>query len=160
MPPSLVQIRAATIADLDQILELIHQKAAFDGVREPLPVTSTRLRQTLFSDRPCAEVLLAAVNDRAVGFVLFFPTYSSFLAQPSLWIDDLFVQADWRRQGIGTTLLSAVVNTAKTRNCGRIEWTVATSNATGIEFYQHHGAQIREQVRLCRLPLPCSLNLP
>lgn len=151
MPLSNLRIRAATIADLDQILMFIRQKAVFDGFCEPLKVTPTALRQTLFTDSPLAEVAFAEMDDNPVGFVLFSQTYSSFLAQPTLWIDDLFVQAEWRRQGIGTALLSYVAQTAQSRSCGRIEWTVATKNETGIQFYNQQGAQIREEVRLCRM---------
>ena len=151
MQPLNIQVRAATIADLDQILAFIHQKAAFDGFRDPVAATIATLQQTLFGDRPDAEVAFAEVNTIAVGFVLFSQTYSSFLAQPTIWIDDLFVQSDWRQRGIGTALLSYVAQLAKTRNCGRIEWTVAVNNAMGIQFYKQRGVQIREEVRLCRM---------
>lgn len=151
MQPLKLDVRAATIADLDQILAFIDQKAAFDGFCDSVPATPTALQQTLFCDPPCAEVAFAEINRRAVGFVLFSQMYSSFLAQPTIWIDDLFVQADWRRQGVGTALLKYIAQLAKTRACGRIEWTVATSNGMGIAFYQQQGAQIREQVRLCRM---------
>ncbi|MBF2026878.1 MAG: GNAT family N-acetyltransferase [Oscillatoriales cyanobacterium C42_A2020_001] len=154
MQPITIQLRAATIADLDQILMFIHQKAAFDGFRDPIVATPELLKQTLFSDRPCAEVAFAEVDTAAVGFVLFSQTYSSFLAQQTIWIDDLFVQAHWRRQGVGSALVSYVAQIAKSRNCGRIEWTVATTNANGIAFYQQLGAQIREEVRLCRMTAP------
>ncbi len=146
-----LQVRAATIADLDQIVAFIQQKADFDGFRDPLVATATTLQQTLFGEFPCAEVGFAAVEQQAVGFVLFSSMYSSFLAQPTLWIDDLFVSATWRRQGIGAALVQYVATLAKARHCGRIEWTVATQNQAAIAFYQQQGAQIREGVRLCRL---------
>jgi len=151
MPLSSLRVRAATIADLDQILMFIQQKAAFDGFREPIKVTPTALSQTLFNDPPLAEVAFAEIDANPVGFVLFTQTYSSFLAQPTLWIDDLFVQAQWRRQGSGTALLKYVAGVAQSRGCGRIEWTVATRNQAGILFYKQLGAQIREEVRLCRM---------
>lgn len=151
MQRSSLSIRAATIADLEQILALINQKAAFDGVHDPIAATVVTLQHALFGDRPCAEVALAEVDAIAVGFVLFFQTYSSFLAQPAIWIDDLFVRSNWRRQGIGTALLQHVAQIAQTRNCGRMEWTVATHNPLAIQFYKQQGAQIREEVRLCRV---------
>lgn len=146
-----LQIRTAAIADLDQILAFIQQKAAFDGYQNDLIATAELLRNTLFGEVPCAEVAFAEINGTAIGFVLFAQMYSSFLAQPTLWIDDLFVQAPWRRQGVGTALVRYVAQIAQRRNCGRIEWTVATANDSGIEFYQQQGAQIREEVRLCRM---------
>ncbi len=149
-----ITLRAATIADLDQILMLIRQKAEFDGACDRLTATRDTLQQTLFGPHPCAEVVFAEVNATPVGFVLFCPMYSSFLAQPTLWIDDLFVQASWRRQGIGTALLQYVGQVAQARHCGRIEWTVDIHNQSGIEFYQQQGAQIRSEVHLCRIALP------
>lgn len=146
-----LHIRAAAIADLDQILSFIQQKADFDGNQDALIATAETLKQTLFGDVPCAEVAFAEVNGKAIGFALFAPMYSSFLAQPTLWIDDLFVQAPWRRQGVGTALVQYVAQIAKRRNCGRIEWTVAAGNDSGIAFYQQQGAQIRDEVRLCRM---------
>jgi len=151
MQPSNLRIRAATIADLDQLLAFIHQKASFDGYPNSVRATPEILQQAFFSDRPCAEAAFAEVEGQPVGFVVFFQTFSSFLAQPTLWIDDLFVQSDWRGQGIGTALVKYVAAIAQTRHCGRIEWTVATHNANGIAFYEQKGAQIREEVRLCRL---------
>lgn len=159
MQPLTITIRAATIADLDQILAFIRQKADFDGFRDPITATSKTLKHTLFSDRPCAEVAFAEVDGKPVGFVLFSQTYSSFLAQPTIWIDDLFVQSDWRRQGVGSALVGYVAKLAQNRECGRIEWTVATKNTHGIEFYQQQGAQIREEVRLCRMTVPAIANL-
>ncbi|MDX2242587.1 MAG: GNAT family N-acetyltransferase [Leptolyngbyaceae cyanobacterium bins.302] len=148
---SSIQIRTATIADLEQILAFIQQKADFDGFRDPVIATVDSLSQTLFGEMPGAEVAFAEIDQNAVGFVLFSQMYSSFLAQPTIWIDDLFVQAEWRRQGIGTALLQYIAQIAKRRNCGRIEWTVATRNDSGVQFYQQQGAQIRETVRLCRM---------
>jgi len=146
-----IHIRAAAIADLDQILAFLQQKAAFDGDQDALIATAETLMQTLFGEVPCAEVAFAEVNGQAIGFVLFAQMYSSFLAQPTIWIDDLFVQAPWRRQGVGTALVQHVAQIAKRRNCGRIEWTVATVNDSGMEFYRQQGAQIRDEVRLCRM---------
>lgn len=148
---SSLRIRAATIADLEPILAFIQQKAAFDGFHDPLVATTETLKHTLFDKVPCAEVVFAEVNSSPVGFVLFSPMYSSFLAQPTIWIDDLFVQANWRRQGIGAALVQHISQIAKVRNCGRIEWTVATGNDSAIQFYQQQGAQMREEVRLCRM---------
>ncbi|HIK16662.1 MAG TPA: GNAT family N-acetyltransferase [Leptolyngbyaceae cyanobacterium M33_DOE_097] len=154
MQPLNLRIRAATIADLDQLLAFIHQKASFDGCPDAVRATPEILQQAFFSDRPCAEAVFAEVAGQPVGFAVFFQNFSSFLAQPTLWMDDLFVQLEWRGQGIGTALVKYVAEIAQTRHCGRIEWTVATRNANGIAFYKQKGAQIREEVRLCRLTAP------
>lgn len=148
------RVRAATIADLDQILAFIHQKAAFDGFKGSIAATRETLQRDLFGDRPLAEVAFAEVAGTAIGFALFFQTYSSFLAKPSIWIDDLFVQAPYRRQGVGTALVSYVAQVAESRNCGRMEWAVDTNNPGGMTFYRQMGAQILEGIRLCRMAAP------
>lgn len=146
-----IAIRPATIADLDLIYQFLVQKAAFDGCSEPLPFSLNQLQQALFGDAPLAEVLLAEVDQTAVGFALFYQTYSSFLAQPTLWLDDLFIQAPLRHQGVGTALIDRLLQIAQQRGCGRIEWTVNRHNDPAIAFYQKQGATISEELRLCRL---------
>lgn len=153
MPALTLEIRAATPADLDQILMFINEKAAFDGSPNAVQASREKLAKTLFTPSPSAEVAFAEVEKKIVGFVLFFQTYSSFLAQPTMWMDDLFVQPGMRGQGIGKALITYVAQQAKQRNCGRLEWTVATHNDRAIEFYKSQGAQIQEEVRLCRLSL-------
>ncbi len=148
-----INIRGATEADSNLLLSLIAQKAQFDGQLNNLQATAATLWQTLFSDFPLAQVLLAETNNTAVGFALFYFSYSSFLAKPSLWIDDLFVQRSMRQQGIGSALMQQIFQIAQARNCGRIEWTVATQNSPAIAFYQKHQAQILEHIRVCRVTL-------
>jgi GNAT superfamily N-acetyltransferase len=148
-----IDIRAATLADLDLLLSFITQKAEFDGQLSQLQATPETLRQTLFAEAPLAQALLAEADKVAIGFALFYLTYSSFLAKPSLWIDDLFVQPHLRNQGIGTALIQQIFQIAQAKNCGRIEWTVATRNVSAIAFYQKHQAQILERIRVCRVEL-------
>jgi len=148
-----IEIRGATLADLDLLLSFIAQKAEFDGQRSKLKATPENLRCTLFANSPLAQVLFAEANKIAVGFALFYFSYSSFLAKPSLWIDDLFVQPHIRNQGIGTALMQQIFQIAHAKNCGRIEWTVATQNVSAIAFYQKHQAQILERIRVCRVEL-------
>lgn len=146
-----IQVRVANVDDIELILSFISQKAKFDGCPSAVEATTDKLKQTLFCDPPLASVLFAEVEGSAVGFAVFFQTYSSFLAQPSIWLDDIFVQPQMRGRGVGTALLTYIAKIADERGCGRIEWTVATANARGIEFYQKQGAQILERVRLCRV---------
>jgi GNAT superfamily N-acetyltransferase len=146
-----ITIREANLADLETILAFISQKSEFDGVPHLVEATAEKLKQTLFCDSPLARVLLAEVAGTAVGFAMFYASYSSLLAQPCLWLDDLFVQSDFRGLGIGTALLKSLAQIAESNNCGRIEWTVQTGNARGIGFYQKQGARILENIRVCRI---------
>jgi GNAT superfamily N-acetyltransferase len=146
-----INIRVADRNDLEIILNFILEKAQFDGEEHAVQASLNKLDKTLFGNRPLAYVLLAEVESHPVGFALFFYTYSSFLAQPGIWLDDLFVQPQMRHQGIGTALIKHLINRAKTEECGRIEWTVAVDNHLAIDFYQQQGAEILQQVRVCRL---------
>ncbi|MEG4859971.1 GNAT family N-acetyltransferase [Microcoleus sp. K1-B6] len=146
-----IKIREADRADLESIVDFISQKSDFDGSKKLLTATADKLQQTLFCPPPLARVLLAEVREKAVGFAMFHSSYSSLLAQPCLWLDDLFVQAPMRGMGVGTALLKYLAQIAESTNCGRIEWTVNTANARGIAFYEKQGARILENIRVCRI---------
>ncbi len=146
-----IKIREAEFADLELILAFIAQKSEFDGVPHLLEATADKLKKTLFCDSTVVRVLFAEVAEKAVGFAMFYVSYSSLLAQPCLCLDDLFVQAPMRGMGVGTALLKHLAQIAESKNCGRIEWTVNTGNAPGISFYQKQGARILENIRVCRM---------
>ncbi|MEG4234536.1 GNAT family N-acetyltransferase [Microcoleus sp. Pol11C3] len=147
-----IKIREAELADLELILAFISEKSEFDGVPHLLEATADKLKQTLlFVESPLVRVLLAEVGDTAVGFAMFYASYSSLLAQPCLWLDDLFLQSHFRGMGVGTALLKSLARIAESTNCGRMEWTVNTGNVPGIAFYQKQGARILENIRLCRI---------
>jgi len=146
-----IKIREAELADLELILAFIAQKSEFDGIFHLLEATADKLKQTLFVESPLVRVLLAEVAGTAVGFAMFYASYSSLLAQPCLWLDDLFVQSHFRGLGIGTALLKSFAKIAESTNCGRIEWTVNIRNAPGLAFYQKQGVRISENIRVCRI---------
>ncbi len=146
-----IKIRIAEENDLELILDFILAKAEFDQQECAVQSTLPKLAKTLFSDHPLAYVLLAEIGNQPVGFALYFYTYSSFLAQPGIWLDDLFVKPQMRHQGIGTALINYLANLGRIKNCGRIEWTVAVHNSPAVDFYQQQGAKILSDIRLCRL---------
>ena len=146
-----IKIREAELADLETILIFIAQKSEFDGAKKLLAATTDKLQQALFSESPLVRVVLAEVAGTAVGFAMFYATYSSLLTQPCLWLDDLFVQASVRGMGVGTALLKHLAQIAESTNCGRIEWTVNAKNAPGVAFYEKQGARILENIRVCRI---------
>ncbi|MEG3927578.1 GNAT family N-acetyltransferase [Microcoleus sp. T3_D1] len=146
-----IKIREAELADLELIVDFISQKSEFDGSKNLLAATADKLQQTLFCQPPLVRVLLAEVAGKAVGFAMFYASYSSLLTQPCLWVDDLFVQAPMRGIGVGTALLKYLAKIAESTNCGRMEWTVNTGNGRGIAFYEKQGARILENIRVCRI---------
>jgi len=108
-------------------------------------------RRTLFGDRPYAEVLIARREGTPVGFALFFHSYSTFLAQPGIYLEDIFVLPEHRGVGAGKALLRRVAQIARERNCGRLEWSVLDWNQPAIEFYLRVGATVTPDWRFCRM---------
>jgi GNAT superfamily N-acetyltransferase len=131
-------IRAATPDDTPTICRLIRGLAEYE--RLPAEVDEGRLREHLFGPRPFAEVLLAEEAGAVVGFALFFPCYSTFRAQPVLYLEDLFVEPEQRGKGHGKALLRAVARLAVERDCARLEWSVLDWNEPAIRFYRALGA--------------------
>ena len=136
-----ISIRFADETDLPVILEFIEGLAEYEKLRDACVATEEKLRNTLFADPPAAEVLIARIGGRPMGFALFFHNYSTFLAQRGLFLEDLFVKPDARGRGIGDALLSALARIALERDCGRMEWSVLDWNDLTIGFYKRIGAQ-------------------
>ena len=150
-----MKIRPATSQDIPQILNLIHLKATFDRCPQTVTATPEKLQNTLFTPNPIAHILLAEPTPNApIGFASYHFTYSTFLAQPSLWLDDLFIHKTHRNQSTGTHLIRTLCQIAQQKGCGRIDWTVDTQNQSAIRFYQRIGAQLQTNVHLCRLTQP------
>ena len=135
-----IDIREATAADVAVIFELIRGLADYEKLSDHVSATEEKLRDTLFGDRRGADVLLACVEAECVGFALFFPNYSTFLAKPGIFLEDLYVKPEWRGKGIGTALLRRVAAVAVERGCGRFEWEVLDWNTPSIGFYKSLGA--------------------
>ena len=138
--PSGFAIRAATAADAPVLLSFIKQLAAYEKLSHEVVATEAAIRETLFGARRVAEVAIGYFDEKPVGFVLFFHNYSTFLAQPGLYIEDLFVDENYRRRGFGRALLLHVARLAQERQCGRLEWSVLDWNQPALEFYKKLGA--------------------
>ena len=135
-----ITIRPATPEDTARILDLIRALADYEKLSHECVATEESLRQTLFGERPAAEVVMAEVVDEVAGFALFFHNYSTFLARPGLYLEDVFVYPERRGQGIGRRLLQHLAQIAIARGCGRFEWSVLDWNAPAIKFYRSLGA--------------------
>ena len=135
------KIREATPADIPVISELIRGLAKFERLEHQVTLTDERLRDGIFGERPYCEVLIAEDDGRAVGFALFFHNFSTFLALPGLYLEDLFVMPEHRRKGIGRALFARLASIAVERGCGRLEWAVLDWNDSAIAFYEQLGAR-------------------
>lgn len=140
-----VRITMATENDLPVILEFIHGLAEYERLGDKCIATEEKLRSTLFTDRPAAEVIIARIGDEPFGFALFFHNYSTFLAQRGIFLEDLFVKPEGRGRGVGRALLAALARITVERDCGRLEWSVLDWNETAIGFYRRIGAQAMDE---------------
>ena len=144
-------IRAAEPRDLAAIVGLIGQLAEFERLTHLLQVTPDTLGPHLFGERPVAEAMVVDSGERVVAFALFFTNFSTFLARPGLYLEDLFVEPAQRGRGIGEALLTRLARLAAERGCGRFEWSVLDWNVDAIRFYERMGAIVMPDWRICRI---------
>jgi len=144
-------IRAAELRDVTAIVSLIRELAEFENLTHLLQVTPEKLRPHLFGERAVVEALVAESAGEVVGFAVFFTNFSTFLAQPGLYLEDLYVQPRQRGRGVGEALLSRVGRIAVERDYGRFEWSVLDWNANAIRFYEKMGATVMPDWRICRV---------
>jgi len=146
-----VLVRRAVPADGPAVLSLVDALAAYEKLSPPDADAKTRLLADMFSPRPRIECHLGECDGRAVGYAFVFETYSSFLALPTLYLEDLFVLPDYRERKVGYALFRAMVAEAHRRGCGRMEWTVLDWNSLAIRFYDRLGARHMKEWYLYRL---------
>ena len=138
--PGPIQTRKAVAGDVPLILDFIKALADFEHLSHQIEVTEQSLLQHLFGERPCAEVLLAFVDDRPAGFALYFQNFSTFMGRPGVYLEDLFVRPELRGRGVGQSLVREVAARAVACGSGRMEWAVLDWNERAIEFYKGLGA--------------------
>jgi len=136
-----VRIEPARAGDEGDLLRLIRGLAEYEKLSDQVVATEALLRGQLFGPHPPAEALLARLGDEAVGFALYFTSFSTFVGRAGLFLEDLFVQPAHRGRGIGETLFRRVARIAVARNCGRMEWAVLDWNEPALKFYRRMGAQ-------------------
>ena len=146
-----VEIRFARAEDVPVVAGLIRDLARFEKLEQEVTMTEERLAEGLFGDRSYAETLLAEEDGAAMGFALFFHNFSTFLAQPGIYLEDLFVRPEHRGRGVGRLLLERLAQIALERGCGRLEWAVLDWNQDAIRFYQRLGAQSNSDWSIYRL---------
>ncbi|MBK7928625.1 MAG: GNAT family N-acetyltransferase [Bryobacterales bacterium] len=140
MSSAAVRIVAASEHDVPIILEMIRALADYEKLAHEVEASEERLRATLFGKQPAAEVSLAYVGDVCAGFAVYFPTYSTFLARPGMYLEDLYVKPEHRGHGIGFALLRHLAGLCRERGYGRLEWSVLNWNEPSIQFYKRLGA--------------------
>ncbi|WP_411816113.1 N-acetyltransferase family protein [Hyphococcus sp. DH-69] len=136
-----VSVRAATIGDEAIILSFIKELAEYEKLSHEVVATERDLEVTLFADNPRVFALIAEQSGAAVGFALYFFNYSTFLGKHGLYLEDLYVQRQYRGIGAGKALLASLAKIAVENDCGRMEWSVLDWNKPSIEFYRSLNAE-------------------
>ncbi len=157
--PIQARIRAAEARDVPVIVELITELAVFEKLEHLVQATPQKLLPQLFGPHPTAEAVVCELDSAdgsapVVAFALFFTNFSTFLAQPGLYLEDLYVRPPYRGQGLGRLLLEHLGALAVSRGCGRFEWSVLDWNVNAIAVYEKMGATVLPDWRICRITGP------
>jgi GNAT superfamily N-acetyltransferase len=144
-------IRPARESDVPMILSLIRELAAYEQLSDKCVATEALLRKNLFGPERTAEALVAEYEERVVGYAIYFKTFSTFLALPGIYLEDIYVQPAHRRRGIGKQMLQEIARLAVRRGYGRVEWSVLDWNTPSINFYKSLGAFPLEEWTMFRL---------
>src|SRR4051812_11624791 len=155
MPKSGLSVRAAKPDDIPLILALVRELALYEKAPEQVTATEETLRRNLFGEGfgrgPVAECVIGELDGAAQGFALFFMNFSTWLAKPGLYLEDLFVRPEVRGRGLGRALLGHLAKTAVERGCGRFEWSVLDWNTPAIGFYTALGAKPMDEWTVFRM---------
>lgn len=146
-----ITLRIAVESDVPVVLGFIEGLADYEKLRHACVATEDALRRTLFGERRYAEILIAEHDGTPAGFALFFHNYSTFLAKPGIYLEDLFVLPAHRGAGIGKALLIELARVAVERDCGRLEWSVLDWNEAAIGFYKSLGAEPQDEWTIFRV---------
>ena len=146
-----LRIRPGELEDVPLIAELIRGLARYEKLEHEVVMTEEKLTDSLFGERRYAETLIAENDGEPVGFALFFHNFSTFLAQPGIYLEDLFVVPEQRGRGVGRALLERLARVAVDRGCGRLEGAVLDWNRDAITFYERLGANANSDWTVYRL---------
>ncbi len=145
-----LNIRKASVEDVPLILKFIKELSVYEKMSKEVLTTEDTLRETLFGDKPYAQVLIAEIEGKPVGYALYFYNFSTFVGRPGLYIEDVYVSEEYRGQGIGSALFEKCAYIAKENKCVRMEWLVLNWNPAR-EFHDHMGAKPMDEWVVYRL---------
>jgi GNAT superfamily N-acetyltransferase len=135
------RLAEATERDVPVILSLINALADYEQLADQVRATKADLRAALFGPKPAAEVIIAYAGDEPAGFALYFQSFSTFVGQPGLYLEDIFVKPEWRKRGLGRMLLARLAHISVERGYGRMEWSVLNWNEMALRVYRAAGAR-------------------
>jgi GNAT superfamily N-acetyltransferase len=138
-------VKPAEIKDAPIILDFIKKLAEYEKLSDEVTATVNDLENSLFSKKSNAESVIGYFKNRPVAFAIYFHNYSTFLGKKGLYLEDLFVLAEFRGLGIGKQMLKYLAKIALERDCGRFEWSVLDWNKSAIKFYESLGAELKNE---------------
>ena len=144
-------IAPVTPDEIPLLLELIRELARFEKIEHEFTATTDLLQQSFFAPQPAAGALLARCDGVAAGYAIYYFTFSSFVGRPGIWLDDLYVQPEFRKRGLGRKLIESVAQIGVERGCARFEWTALDWNEQALAFYRSLGAEVMEDWLLLRI---------
>lgn len=136
-----IEVKKADSSNIKDLIQLIEKLAHFENLNPPDDAAKRRLENDALSDNPPYEAFIAYLDDRPVGYITYFYTYSTFIGKPTLFLEDIFVLEDVRKKGMGRELFRLCLKEAKKKGCARMEWTVLTWNENAIDFYERMGGK-------------------
>lgn len=155
-------LRAATPADIPQIIKLMRDMAEFEKLLDQFQATPELVYASLFSEHPAAHALVITHKDepdQLIAYIFWFHNYSTFRAKRGLYLEDIYIDPAHRGQGLGSLVLKQLAKKAIELDCARFEWVVLDWNQNAIDFYEHHGAKVLQEWRIVRLENEALLNL-
>jgi GNAT superfamily N-acetyltransferase len=146
-----LSVRPAVPADVPLLLEMARGLAVYERLPNAVTATEADLHKHLFGPKPAAEAAIGCVGEVPAGMVVFFNTFSTFVGQPGIYLEDIYVDEPWRGHGLGRVLMQYVAKLSVARGCGRFEWSVLDWNAPAIGFYEKLGARPQADWTMYRL---------
>ena len=144
-----IELRPGKKAEVPLLLDFIRRMAAFENLT--VQATEATLKEALFGETPADQTLLAFADGKPIAYVTYFFTFSTMVGKRGLWLDDLFIDPDYRGLGIGKAIMAHLARIGIENSCGRFEWIVLDWNTNAIRFYESLGAEILQEWRICRL---------
>lgn len=151
MPDHALTIRPATEADVPLLLQFIRDIAEYEKLLDEVVADEAILRDSFFGNRPTAEAIFGELDGKPAAFAVFFENFSTFMGRSGLYLEDLYVRPEFRKQGIGEQMLRHLAGIAVDRGCPRFEWVALDWNEPAIRFYEHLGARQMSEWRIFRM---------
>ena len=153
-----IKFRYATREDIDLVYTFIKKLADYEGMPEAVKASKEMIEEWMF-ERKSAEVVFAVLNDKEIGFSLFYESFAAYVGKGGIFIDDLYIEPEYRGKGYGKQLLRKMAEIALERECGRLEWLCLRENAPSIEFYKKMGAHMTDECVVFRVTGDDLLNM-